>query len=320
MAAERFTQRTVLALRCTREPLTAFEAMFDQFRDVLRDRLLHGDGTISRWDAVSRNHGNLLAIALGDRNAVLYVKESNTEIGFWGLNPNRLDALRESAHRWAVVLLLGPSHRGYLLPAEFVAARLGTVWSQSATGDYKVHEGGDVDPLAPMKYEALITAIIDWLSSSEQEEIAPFKHETYEQPLHAIVRLPWSDTVLSVKPSNVRFLDLVAATAAVILAPGASAGAMAIKGLPILARLVEVITDDEALVLRCFVDIAGGARATDEQRLSAAVNAELAKRGRMEMKTAPLRAIMEALERKKVVRPLPGSPRSWQLAESDVWR
>jgi len=293
--------------------------MLDQFRDALRDRLIPLGGLVRRWSGVRRNRGNVLEVRHSSHEALLYVKESRTTPGFWGLNPNRLDALREQPSPWAAVLLLSTQQRGYLIPAPFIAEALGTRWSQSLAGDYKVREARDLAPLAAMSYDALTDAVLASMTPGTPPTLPPFSHTSIQRMAFGLTKVPGKDIVLSVKPSNLRYLDLVAAVIAFALVPGDTPVAMMAKAIPLLAKLVDVVTDDDAIVLKLFVEIADGARAANEQALLDATNGELVKRKRLPMRESTLRQALDRLKQKGIIDRLPGARRSWRLSPPDLW-
>jgi hypothetical protein len=78
---------------------------------------------------------------------VLYVKESNSSPGFWGLTRNQLHQLDKPHVRWFAVLLLKSNNNGYVLTSNEVINRVkdGT-FELSKDGDHKINERTDLNP------------------------------------------------------------------------------------------------------------------------------------------------------------------------------
>ena len=83
---------------------------------------------------------HLIEIDTQPRITVVYVKESNTTRGFWGLTKSHLDRLNKDDVRWFAILLRSPK-RGYLLSRSDISGLVdrGTV-KLAGDGEYKVHE------------------------------------------------------------------------------------------------------------------------------------------------------------------------------------
>ena len=65
---------------------------------------------------------------------LLYVKESNIDPAFWGLNEPQLSRLRSSGQKWYIVLLLAKGEKGYFIDGTLLKGG----WSIGGD-DYKLH-------------------------------------------------------------------------------------------------------------------------------------------------------------------------------------
>ena len=97
------------------------------------------------WRAGHRASSHLLEINTQPRATVLYIKESNTARGFWGLTKRHLDRLNKADITWFAILLHRSAEKGYLLNGSEVSrlVRDGT-FELSGDGDYKVNERTDL--------------------------------------------------------------------------------------------------------------------------------------------------------------------------------
>jgi hypothetical protein len=119
----------------------------NEFRTLVASSL-SGEGLdISPWLGATRRSYHLLEIYTRKKPTVLYVKESNSSPGFWGLTKNQLDQLDKARVRWFAVLLLRSNNAGYLLSSNDVINRVkdGT-FELSKDGDHKVNERTDLNP------------------------------------------------------------------------------------------------------------------------------------------------------------------------------
>jgi hypothetical protein len=118
-----------------------------EFRSALKEALKpYGLGLVL-WRGSHRASPHLLQIDTQPRITVLYVKESNSPRGFWGITKNQFDRLNGADISWFVVLLRNTAERGYLLRGSEVSClvRDGT-FELSGDGDYKVNEPTDLSP------------------------------------------------------------------------------------------------------------------------------------------------------------------------------
>ena len=70
----------------------------------------------------------------------IYVKESNLNDGFWGLNENQIINLKSQNKRWGVVLLIREFDKGYYFNIDEVDALLNDPRTSYSVSDYKIHE------------------------------------------------------------------------------------------------------------------------------------------------------------------------------------
>jgi hypothetical protein len=100
---------------------------------------------ISQWTGTSRRSNHLLKIEFEPNPVIIYVKESNSASGFWGLTKNQIDRLNNSTLPWFCVLLLRSSISGYILNSNEVNNKINDQsFELSSDGDYKVNEKLDL--------------------------------------------------------------------------------------------------------------------------------------------------------------------------------
>ena len=96
---------------------------------------------VSRWTGGSRTSANLILLSTSPSPTVLYVKESASKPGFWGLTKNQLDRLAATGLDWFGVFLHGSATTGYLLSGGQISLRIEKGRLHLAgDGDYKVNE------------------------------------------------------------------------------------------------------------------------------------------------------------------------------------
>jgi len=119
----------------------------NEFRKLIANEPVGEGLDISPWPGASRRSYHLLEINTKKKSTVLYVKESNSSPGFWGLTKNQLDQLDKAQVRWFAVLLLKSNNTGYVLSSNEVKSRVqdGT-FELSKDGDHKVNERTDLNP------------------------------------------------------------------------------------------------------------------------------------------------------------------------------
>lgn len=117
-----------------------------EFRKLIANDPVGEGLEISLWPGATRRSYHLLEINTKKKSTVLYVKESNSSPGFWGLTKNQLDQLDKAQVRWFAVLLLKSNDTGYVLLSNEVKSRVqdGT-FELNKDGDHKVHERTDLN-------------------------------------------------------------------------------------------------------------------------------------------------------------------------------
>ena len=112
-----------------------------QFQELLSESLTDKGMNVSRWRGGTRVSNHLLSVSTAPQPTVLYVKESNSALGFWGLTRNQVDCLEKTSIRWFVVLLHRAPDAGYVLEGSVIRdlVNRGDV-TLSGDGDYKLHE------------------------------------------------------------------------------------------------------------------------------------------------------------------------------------
>ena len=101
---------------------------------------------VHTWEGGHRRSANVLELRRESEAELVYVKTRSDAEGFWGLRSTFLDTFEASQLPWFVVLLIGPGEKGYLLSSDQVLSALAAErWSLGQAGDYKVHEGPEVE-------------------------------------------------------------------------------------------------------------------------------------------------------------------------------
>jgi hypothetical protein len=291
--------------------------MFLDFSKGLTRRCEAEKITLAQWSGVQRANEKLVEMQKDGVSVLVYIRESNLARGFWGLNPNRLRSLTASPHRWFLLLLGATDQSACLASPRDVDDRLGYEWRQAGNSDYKVHEGAELLGIARLSYVEAIEYLIFVLTDTE-ERVRENQYITIgtQDIADFLLRIPGKTRrVARISTKNVRSIDLLAAFAAFGLAPGHSVSETIAKGLPIFARLFEILKDDDAVVIRCLCEIGGGANPVGEERLFSRANAELISREEPAMKADRFRAILEKLDAKGCIEQFPGTSRKWRLRE-----
>ena len=95
----------------------------------------------SEYDFKVTKTRNFLKLVKEDFDTyTIYVKESNLNDGFWGLNENQIINLKSQNKRWGVVLLIREFDKGYYFNPDEVEALLNDPRTSYAVSDYKIHE------------------------------------------------------------------------------------------------------------------------------------------------------------------------------------
>jgi len=119
----------------------------NQFRELIANELVGEGLDISQWPRATRRSNHLLEINTKKKSTVLYVKESNSSPGFWGLTKNQLDQLDKTRVRWFTVLLLRSNNTGYVLSSNEVKNRVEDgSFNLKKDGDHAVNEGRGLTP------------------------------------------------------------------------------------------------------------------------------------------------------------------------------
>ena len=95
----------------------------------------------SEYDFKVTKTRNFLKLVKEDFDTyTLYVKESNLQDGFWGLNENQITNLKSLNKRWGVVLLIREFNKGYYFNPDEVEALINDPRTSYAVSDFKIHE------------------------------------------------------------------------------------------------------------------------------------------------------------------------------------
>lgn len=110
--------------------------------------LAGGQGLAIRpWGGSRRRSLHLLEVSTRPLPTLLYVKESTSPSGFWGVTKNQISKMQSAECRWFCVFLHLEPSRGYLLSGGQLMMRIesGTL-TLSGDGDYKLNERQDFFP------------------------------------------------------------------------------------------------------------------------------------------------------------------------------
>ena len=95
----------------------------------------------SEYDFKVSKTRNFLKLVKEDFDTyTIYVKESNLQVGFWGLNENQITNLKSLNKRWGVVLLIREFDKGYYFNPDEVEALLNDPRTSYSVSDFKIHE------------------------------------------------------------------------------------------------------------------------------------------------------------------------------------
>ena len=95
----------------------------------------------SEYDFKVTKTRNFLKLVKEDFDTyTIYVKESNLNDGFWGLNENQIINLKSQNKRWGVVLLIREFDKEYYFNIDEVDALLNDPRTSYSVSDYKIHE------------------------------------------------------------------------------------------------------------------------------------------------------------------------------------
>ena len=95
----------------------------------------------SQYDFKVTKTRNFLKLVKEDFDTyTLYVKESNLNDGFWGLNENQIINLKSKNKRWGVVLLIREFDKGYYFNPDEVEALINDPSTSYSVSDFKIHE------------------------------------------------------------------------------------------------------------------------------------------------------------------------------------
>lgn len=121
-------------------------SVVDEFRKLFPNSYDGDNFSIIQWSGTPRRSNNLLEINSKKKSSILYIKASNSSLGFWGLTKNQIDRLNNSQIPWFVVLLLKSKDSGYVLSSKEVNTKIqnGT-FELSKDGDHKVNETSDLN-------------------------------------------------------------------------------------------------------------------------------------------------------------------------------
>jgi hypothetical protein len=120
-------------------------SLVNEFLKNIRKKHEPEEMKISQWTGTSRRSNHLLKIEFEPNPVIIYVKESNSASGFWGLTKNQIDRLNNSTLPWFCVLLLRSSISGYILNSNEVNNKINDQsFELSSDGDYKVNEKLDL--------------------------------------------------------------------------------------------------------------------------------------------------------------------------------
>jgi hypothetical protein len=274
---------------------------------------------IAIWEGRERRAGNIFRLGNRERSLLLYVKESNEFPGFWGLSPNLLGQLERSGSPWLVLLLSNTPSTAYICTPVEVQHRAGTLWGQATDGDYKIHENAKVLGLPSLTFPEAAEFLAHLVGPSDSEPEPEYQSLTVgslrtDQVAFCIARLPGSGKrVARLAVSRVRAVDLFASFGALVIAGGSALGIMG-QLLPIFAAMLEVLSDDEALLVRAIIELSGAGPFVPARLIFENVNRARVQRQLRPLSLARVRSLLIALEEKGyVLRSISGD--RWKVAD-----
>ncbi len=133
------------------------DSLRDRFRARLEDVCRKAGTETQLWKpGRSASH---MQLGSGNKAILIYFKTRSDSEGFWGVNTNRVEALKKSRLPWFLALLVGPGETGYLLKDHDVLRALDG-WSRDQAGEYKVHEPRDLSGFKRFdRFDDLIAAL-----------------------------------------------------------------------------------------------------------------------------------------------------------------
>jgi hypothetical protein len=133
----------------------------DQFKEALSDyRSAHGSFRVRHWDGASKSTPNLINVFFRKTEWILYVKQDNNRYGWWGINRNQLQALKNSQQKWYLILLDGSDGASHMLTEEDVDKGINTFGWKGSETDYEVHPHEFVFQRSFMTYNELFEVLL----------------------------------------------------------------------------------------------------------------------------------------------------------------
>ncbi|HEX8317497.1 hypothetical protein [Longimicrobium sp.] len=293
--------------------------MIDIFLSRVQDACDSFGSQITIWEGRERQAGNIFRLGNRERSLLLYVKESNEFPGFWGLSPNILGQLERSGSPWIVLLLSNTPSVAYICTPAEVRHRAGTLWGQAIHGDYKIHENAQIIGIPSLTFPEAADFLAHLVGRSDTRPEPEYQSLTAgslrtDQVAFCIARLPGSGKrVARLAVSRVRSVDLLASFGALLLGGGSTLGIMG-QLLPIFAAMLEVLSDDEALLVRAIIELSGTGPSVPERLILEHLNTARVQRQLRPLSSSRTRKMLVGLEEKGyVLRSISGY--RWMIAD-----
>ncbi|MGA3126790.1 MAG: hypothetical protein ABSD13_08720 [Candidatus Korobacteraceae bacterium] len=133
----------------------------DRFKEALMDYpCTHGSFRVRQWSGASKSTPNLISVFYGKTEWVLYAKQDNNRYGWWGINRNQLQALRDSRQKWYLILLDGSDGASYMLTEGDVDKGIDIFGWKGSETDYEVHPHEFVSYRRFATYDELFRALL----------------------------------------------------------------------------------------------------------------------------------------------------------------
>lgn len=290
-----------------------------RFKELLEQRARKTSCSLTKFRDHGRRSQNLFQLSSGDRSVILYFNESNSIPGFWGISPNQLQ--RISHGPFLVLFLRNSDDVAYIATPKDVSSRVGLLWRQAKDGDFKVHENARILGIARFGFADAVEFLCRLVESHPGESEAGYQALAkgdlqVEGIAEFLVRTPGArKQVARIGRSNARVIDLMAGLAAWIATVGDSPASIIAPLLPILATYTEILSDDEAMVVRVLAELTPSGPIVPESLILAEVNRHRSKRSLPTIDGDELGRALASLQQKGCIARTLTRPPKWRLRE-----
>lgn len=291
-----------------------------RFAELLLDRARQTGCEVELWNDGGRHSWNLFEISSGDRGVVLYAKESNSNPGFWGISPNQLK--RISTRPFLILFLNNTDEVAYIATPKDLDSRVGRLWKQASDGDFKIHENARILGIARLDFcEAadFMCQLVGGHSSGDAErEYAALTAGNLgvEGIAEFLARLPGSrKQVVRVGKTKARTLDIIAGLIASAGAIGDDPLTLMTSLVPVVANYIEILSDDEALVIRILAEFSPTGPYVNQDLLITELDSRRQQRGLSVRSRIDHERLLESLQQKGCIATSLSPMKKWRLTE-----